>query len=286
MFNIIKIVFFCLVIWVGFAAYTLVGIPLIIPAAPPVEERLTGEITMEQFVALGDRVFHGKGTCTLCHNALLRAPLLDSIGAEAEAILKDPRYKGEATTGEEYLHESLVHPSAFVVAGFGKKGTNDTVSPMADVSKGAIALSDVEMDAVTAYLQSSAGVDVTVALPSGDAPVEEEEVAEVKPAENATEALMKFECSMCHTHPLIEEGGDTGPDLTPLVTRAATMKKGMSAKQYLVEAILDPNAMIVEPDTYDEDTMPDDYADRMTVTEMNMIVDALLGKEEKKEGGE
>jgi len=282
MLNIAKIVVFMVVVMLGFVGFTRFAIPLIIPAAPPVEEKLTGEITMDQYIALGDKIFHGKGTCTLCHNPVGgRAPLLDSVGATAEERIKDERYKGEATTGEEYIHESMVNPSAYVVAGFGKKGTNDTVSPMPDISKGAIGLSEVEIGAVIAYLQSNAGVDVTVELPSGDVGGgEEEEVQEIKVAENPKEAFEKFECGTCHMHQLIEEGGDIGPDLSKLATEAGKRKKGMSGAQYIIESITDPNAFIADKENYDPDTMPDDYASRMTVAELNMIVDALLGKTE------
>ncbi len=131
---------------------------------PPAEKATT----IEQYIAIGERIFNGKGTCTLCHNPVSgRAPLLDKVGAIAEERLKDPRYKGKAKTGEEYIHESMVDPSAYVVAGFGKPGTNDTVSRMLNVSKGAIGLSDAEMGAIIAYLQQIAGVKITVKLPMG-----------------------------------------------------------------------------------------------------------------------
>lgn len=288
MVNIFKIVLFSVLVWSGFVGFTRFGIPLIIPEPPPVEEKLTGEITMDQYVAFGGRIFKKKGTCTLCHNPVGgRAPLLGAVGAVAEERIKNPVYKGSAKTPEEYIRESMLDPSAFVVPGFGKKGTNDTISPMPIINKGAIGLSDVEINAVISYLQSIAGTDITVALPSGEAEVEEEEEEqEIQVAANATEAFAKFECSACHMHPLIEEGGDVGPDLTDLFNNAGARKKGFSAEQYLVESIIDPNAFIVSPDEFDSDMMPDDLASRMTVLELNMLVNALLGKEEKKAEGE
>ncbi len=281
--ELIKIVIFSIVMMMGFTGYTRYGIPLIIPEPPPVEETLSGEITMDQYIAFGDKIFNGKGTCMLCHNPVGgRAPVLDTAGSIATERLKDARYKGAATNAEEFLRESLIDTSAYVVVGFGKKGTNDTVSPMPNVSKGAIGLSEVEMNAVIAYLQSLAGVDVTVPLPSGDAAATaEEEPAEIKVAENAAEAFEKFECGTCHMHPLIEEGGDIGPDLTPMKEAAAKRVKGMSAERYLAESITDPNAFLAGE--YDEDMMPADYPERMTVAELNMIVDAMLGIETKKE---
>ena len=140
-----------------FAGYSNFGIPQIEPAPPPKEEKLDlGSMTMDQFIALGDRIFQGKVTCTLCHNSLGRAPMLGTIAEVFPKRLKDERSKGEAEDLEAYLVESLVEPSAFVVAGFGKKGTNDAESPMPNVSGGSIGLSEAEVAAVVAYLQDQA----------------------------------------------------------------------------------------------------------------------------------
>jgi cytochrome c551/c552 len=288
MVNILKIVFFSIAVWMGFVGFARFGIPLIVPEPPPVEEKLTGEITMDQFVAFGGKIFKKKGTCLLCHNPVGgRAPLLGAAASVAEERIKDENYKGIAKTGEEYLRESMLDPSAYVVKGFGKKGTNDTLSPMPVINKGAIGLSDMEIDAVIAYLQSTAGVDITVALPSGDAEVDDtEEEQVIKVAENAKEAFEKFECGACHMHPMVEEGGEVGPDLTNIAKDAGTKKKGLSAEQYIVESIIDPNAFIADTEEYDPDMMPDDLAGRMTVLELNMLVNALMGKEEKKAEGD
>ncbi len=97
----------------------------------------------------------GKGLCPLCHNVtgtVMRdaAPDLTAnhqsgvpIGLRGELRIRDPRYRRadfvkneafagsrRATTGFEYIVESHVCPSCYVVAGFGKKGTNDRESPM------------------------------------------------------------------------------------------------------------------------------------------------------------
>lgn len=116
------VVIFSLLMIGFFAGYSNFGIPQIEPAPPPVEEKIDlGAMDMDQFIALGTKIFSGKGTCTLCHNELGRAPMLGTIGDAAVQRLKDPRYKGAAEDVEEYLLESLVEPSAFVVEGFGKK---------------------------------------------------------------------------------------------------------------------------------------------------------------------
>lgn len=282
--ELLKILTTSLVVILGFVGYATYGIPLVIPELPPVEEKLTGALTMDQFLALGKKVFNGKGTCTLCHSPVGgRAPLLDTVGSVANERLKDPRYKGKAKTGEEYIRESMIDTSAFVVAGFGKPGTGDTVSPMPDVSKGAIALNEVELNAVIAYLQSNAGVEVTVALPTGAAPAADKaEPAKIEPAKTFPEAFTKFECVTCHAAPGVE-GGDMGPPLTALKAEAAKRKKGMTAEQYIFESVTSPNAFVVKG--FEPDMMPGDYASRMTVAELNLIVNGVLGKDAGKEGG-
>lgn len=275
--ELLKIIGISLAAIVGFVGYATFGIPLVVPAPPPEEAKISGEMTMDQFIALGDKIFHGKGTCTLCHNPVGgRAPLLDQVGPHAKERLEDERYEGKATNVEEYIYESMTDPSAYVVAGFGKPGTNDTVSPMPDVSGGAIGLSEAEMRAVIAYLQSSSGVEVTAKIPTGAAPVEEEEAAAApKPAASAEEAFNKFGCVTCHKVPGVEEAGDLGPDLTALADSAAGRVEGMSAREFVVDSIINPNAVIAEG--FDADMMPADFAEQMMVAELNMIVDALLG---------
>lgn len=45
-------------------------------------------------------------------------PELTKIGSVAADRIADPNYAGEATTPEEYIHESIVNPNAYVVEGF------------------------------------------------------------------------------------------------------------------------------------------------------------------------
>lgn len=276
-----KILVYGLLIMLAFAGYAKFGIPLVIPEAPPVEEKITGAMTKDQFVAMGDKIFHGKGTCTLCHSPVGgRAPNLDAVGPRSSERIKDPRYKGKAKTGEEYIRESMMEPSTYVVEGFGKPGTNDTVSPMPNINKGAIGLSDVEINSVIAYLQKSGGVEVTVALPTGAAPAAPggaaEAAAPAKPAATAIEAFNKYGCVTCHIVPGIAEGGDMGPNLTKLASVAGSRKPGMTGQAYIIESISTPNAYVVKG--FEPDMMPGDFAEKMTMSEMNLIVNALLGK--------
>ncbi|MDH3973681.1 MAG: c-type cytochrome [Deltaproteobacteria bacterium] len=260
--TFLKVVIFSVLAIEAFSLYANYGIPNVKPAPPPVEEKLDlGAMTMDTFIALGEKIYKGKGTCTLCHNELGRAPMINKVAAIAEERMKDARYKGEAKSSEAYVMESLIKPSAFVVAGFGKAGTNDTVSPMPDVSSGSIGLSDAEVKAVIAYLQDSAGVDVTVEIPT-DAPAEEEgEEETVRVALKTPEEIVeKFGCGMCHK--IAGHLGDIAPDLT---------KIGASVdSNYLRRAILDPNADIAKG--FEPDMMPPDLGEQMAASELEILV--------------
>ncbi|MCP4319192.1 MAG: c-type cytochrome [Hyphomicrobiales bacterium] len=267
--QFLSVVAFTLITIGCFTAYSNYGIPQIEPAPPPKEEKLDlGSMTMDQFVALGERLFNGKGTCTLCHNSLGRAPLLDTLGDVTPGRLGDARYEGEAGNVEEYLIESLVEPSAFVVEGFGKKGTNDTESPMPDVSGGGISLSEAEILAVVAYLQERGGSEVTVEIPTdvGEGDEDEEEEEELEPREAVSDPKLLVSMFMCDACHMIDgEGGDIGPDLS-----------GIGAardRAYLRRAILDPNADITEG--FEPDQMPEDMAEQMYVSELEILVDFL-----------
>jgi len=172
--NFLKVTVFSLLMITLFSLYSNYGIPEIQPAPPPVEEELDlGSMSMEQFVALGEKIVNGKGTCTLCHNAVGgRAPLLENLAVAVSERLQDPRYEGEATDLESYIVESMLKPSAFVVVGFGKAGSGDRESPMPGVTGGGIDLSEAEIGSVVAYLQDLGGAEVTVEIPTGAVDVE------------------------------------------------------------------------------------------------------------------
>lgn len=260
MTNFLKVSGFSLLVIGGFTAFSNFGIPQVKPEPPPAGEKLElGAMTMEQFVALGGKIYNDKGTCTLCHNAMGRAPMLDKIGAVAAETLKSPNYKGAAKTVEEYLHESLVKPSAYVVAGFGKAGTNDAESPMPDVSGGGIGLSEAEIAAVIAYLQESSGSEVTVAIPVPAADSAGESAAPKTPEE----VVAKYGCGACHV--VAGQTGTVGPSLAKI---GATKNK-----EYLRQAILDPDVVIAKG--YAAGMMPKTYGEQLKAQELEMLVNYL-----------
>ena len=269
MSNFLKVVVFSLLVIAFFAGFSNFGVPQIEPAPPPKEEKLElGAMTIDQFVALGKKLFEGKGTCTLCHNPVGgRAPLLDRAAAAAAERLNDPRYKGKAKNVEDYLYESMVAPSAYVVSGFGKAGTNDTESPMPDASSGSIRLSEAELRAVVAYLQDLSGVEVTVKIPTevGTEQKAEAKPAQRPPAKNAEELIAQFACTACHKIGA-QPGGPIGPDLSKIgATKDA---------EYLRRAILDPNADVAKG--FARGLMPANYGEQLFARELEMLVAYLV----------
>lgn len=268
MMMFLKVTAFSLLVMAGFWGFSNFGIPQIRPEPPPEEAKLDlGAMTMDQFVALGGKIYNGKGTCTLCHNAMGRAPMLDKVAAAAAERLKDARYKGTAKTVEEYLVESLVKPSAFVVAGFGKSGTNDTESPMPDVTGGGIGLNESELKAVVAYLQDSSGGEVTVEIPKMEAPAEGGDAAKAEEAPLKTpEAIIaKHGCGACHV--VADQAGTLGPSLKKIGA-------GRN-KEFIRQSIIDPDAVVAKGFT--AGMMPKTYADQMKASELELLVNYLAG---------
>jgi mono/diheme cytochrome c family protein len=271
--NFLNVVIFSLIMIGSFGGYATFGIPRIKPAPPPVEEKLDlGAMTMETYIAMGEKIFKGKGTCTLCHNERGRAPDLPKLNMadETKKALADPRYKakGEATDVQGYLYESMVAPSAYVVAGFGKSGTNDTVSPMPNISGGSIGLSDIEINSVIAYLQDLSGIEVTVELPTMEAPPEEdsgEDGGGRAPYTSVDEIIGELGCGACHM--IGEDEGEIGPNL-----RHIGAKRDV---EYLRRAVMDPNADIAEG--FEADTMPDTFGDDLSAKEFDMLINYLAG---------
>ena len=95
MSALIKAVGFSVFMIFLFGSVTYV-LPQVKGEAPEEEEVALGELTMDDFVAMGERIYRGKGTCTLCHNNLGRAPDMLTYDVQAVALerLEDDRYEG------------------------------------------------------------------------------------------------------------------------------------------------------------------------------------------------
>lgn len=117
---------------------------------PPEVIEIAEDISADEMVDIGRGIFEGKGICNTCHtigkSGSLRFPDLDGIAGRSAT-----RRAGMGAL--DYLAESLYEPNIFIVDGF---------SPgMPAINKPPIGLTDQEILAVIAYLQTLGG-EVTV----------------------------------------------------------------------------------------------------------------------------
>ncbi len=228
----------------------------------PVEKTFDpGAFTEESFVLLGEDLFKGKGTCTLCHNNMGRAPdiLARNMVETAAERLADARYQGKATDAESYLRESMLEPSLYIVKNYGKQGSK---SPMPVINKAPIQLSDIEINAIIAYMQVKDGNQMTVALPTATPTEEKTTVQAPALAENAEAAINQYGCTACHA--ILTSESSIGPDLRNVATRLSSAE--------IRQSIIEPNAVITEGYS---PMMPNNFAEQMKVKELEMIVQFL-----------
>ncbi|MDQ7029007.1 MAG: c-type cytochrome [Ardenticatenia bacterium] len=93
------------------------------------EEGGVDAVAVDLFTQLGCLGCHSLATVPGAVGTV--GPPLDGLGERAASVIADPAYTGNATTPEEYIRESIVDPSAFVVAGYPDvmpKGFGDQLS--------------------------------------------------------------------------------------------------------------------------------------------------------------
>ncbi len=272
----------------------------------------------------------GKGQCPLCHtfdpgDNIGRCPNLFGIEDRSHTRLKEDRYlnqpfkageedpvthvvkgnpgaidpayrragAGEEMTGEDYIRESMMCPTCYVVKGFG--GPGDVKSPMPIINKPPISLSPVEVNAVIAWLQSKDTpgefTKVTVPLPSAEAAAPEESEDEEAPVfvtgnEPIGEMINILGCPLCHTIPGIEGAiGELGPKLHEKTNALERIKdsrykgKATNIKEYVRESILDPSAYVVfnevEGELFPDGLMPPDFKNKLSIEALDKLVDFI-----------
>ena len=134
------------------ALYTLIAnkIPQV-QSEVPQALTLGANVTPEQLVAAGEKVFNGIGGCTTCHGLGTRAPnlLTDEKGTGPIGVRCAKREPGKSC--KQYLYESLADPTAYVVSGY------QPIMPVMTRQ-----LSPEQVWAVIAYLEAQGGtLDVT-----------------------------------------------------------------------------------------------------------------------------
>ena len=241
---------------IAFYTYYANSIPQL-KRQPPEEITIEAGATPEQLTAAGRQVFFGKGGCAVCHTIGqpgTRAPDLQGIGARAGT-------RRPGMSAKAYLIESLINPQEFLVPGF------PPIMPPAN--KPPVGLNQAEMAAVVAFLQSLGGkVDVKLEdVPAGPTtasagtPAAAPRMAGDPRA--GKELFNSKGCVACHRIAGVAEPPvkPIGPELTDIGAKKKPSE--------IMEAIIDPLAEITPG--YPP-VMPPDFAQRLTVKELNDLV--------------
>jgi len=262
-FNIVVIAFF---LYVGNSIPQL-------RQDPPKELVLAADAPAEDFIKAGQDIFYGKGTCALCHEIGKkgeRCPDLAGVGERAGTRIKEAGYKGKATDGAEYLVESVMDPTAYVVEGY-----QPSMPPVGRQ------LSDLELVAVVSFLQSQ-GSEVTVngqthfpkwrgegggAATAAAAPAAGTAAAAPSGA-SGQELMQQWGCVTCHKL----DGPEKliGPSLWDIGARKDA--------NYIRESILQPDAVVVEgfPAGLMKGTLDGSgFYQKVPLQDLNAIVDYL-----------
>jgi cytochrome c2 len=240
---------------------------------PPKELVLAADASTEDFVRAGQDIFYGKGTCALCHEIGKkgeRCPDLAGVGERAETRIKEERYKGKAANGAEYIVESVMEPTAYVVEGY-----QPSMPPVGRQ------LNDLELIAVVSFLQSQGG-EVTVngqsrfpkwrgegggAAPAAAAPAPAT-AATAPSGAGGQELVQQWGCIACHKFDGPEKL--VGPSLWDVGARKDA--------NYIRESILQPDAVVVEgfPAGLMKGTLDGSgFYQKVSLQDLNTIVDYL-----------
>jgi cytochrome c2 len=224
------------------AFYTYVG--QMVPQTevhPPKSRDIRPDMTQDELVEAGQDIVGGKGTCLGCHTLGAdkpgRFPDLGGVGARAGK-------RKPGMTDVEYLAEALYEPNAYIVEGF--------TPGMPTINKPPIGLSDQEIIAVIAYLQSLGGTTTVTlgthlkyasaapASPASAAPQAQAApvAAAPAPSEPASphDLLQRGNCLQCHSFKPAEKS--VGPGLYDVGLRLRPAQ--------IYESIMDPDAVTAQ----------------------------------------
>lgn len=207
---------------------------------PPESAELIADMTPVELAAVGEEIVAGKGTCLGCHtigstSESLRFPDLGGIGAAAAT-------REEGKDDVAYLAESLYEPNQYIVEGF--------LGGMPTINKPPIGLSDDEIKAVIAYLQSLGGTP-SVTLETDIGYETEDQAASAATSAGSTAGATSgaagstldgpgvfaaYGCAACHNIDTPDRG--VGPSLFDAGSRLG--------KAEIYESIMEPDAVITD----------------------------------------
>ena len=281
--TLLKVSLFYL-IWIG--AFIYVSVVLTEISGGGGTMRPSGEISPEA----GEALFWNKGKCSTCHSlgsrgSAERGPNLGVKDAFTEPIEVRSAKRKPGMSAVQYIVESIYEPEVFIVPGFSKLMTPIHLPP--------IALSDEEIAAVISYLLSESGIEVGAKelqqVARAQAPYKGKSrdlaAASMAPSirfpegdpEDGKDTFEEMECFKCHKVAGVkfpvskdEEEGGVGPDLTGI--------GDIQTREYLIESIVNPNAVIVGGKGYttkDGKSKMPEFAESMTVAQLQNLADFL-----------
>jgi len=248
------------------ALYTLIAnkIPQV-QSEVPQTLTLGANVTSEQLVAAGEKVFNGIGGCTTCHGLGTRAPnlLTDEKGTGSIGARCAKRESGKSC--KQYLYESLDNPTAYVVQGY------QPIMPVMTRQ-----LSPAQVWSVIAFLESQGG---TVDVSASDIPAASAPAAPAAPAGGGGGGGAAFAggstdpkaivqaagCLACHK--LDGQGQTIAPDLTHVGSRrdAESIRK----------KILDPMSSVAKGYEKLAGIMPKMFGTMMNASQLEALAQFL-----------
>ena len=240
---------------------------------PPETIEISGNMSAEEMVAIGEQIVGGKGTCLSCHTVGAdkpgRFPDLGGVGARAGSRI-------EGYSDVEYLAESLYEPDSYLVEGFNPG--------MFAANKPPISLTGDEILAVIAYLQSLGGEPTvttdtqlkyvgtaTESAPAAVSSPTSERDSTGGVAQTGDQLLLSFLCTTCHS--LDTPDRLVGPSLFDVGQRLT--------KPQLYEAIKDPDATIAEgfpPAVMVATLTAQQFYDKISAVQLKTLVGYLAEK--------
>ncbi|PYP24404.1 MAG: hypothetical protein DMD55_14650 [Gemmatimonadetes bacterium] len=245
------------------ALYTLIAnkIPQV-QSEVPQALTLGANVTPEQLVSAGEKVFNGIGGCTTCHGLGTRAPnlLTDEKGTGLIGARCGKREPGKSC--KQYLFESLDNPTAYVVPGY------QPIMPVMTKQ-----LSPQQIWAVIAFLESQGGtVDVSAsdipAAGAGVAPGVSPGPAGPGLAGGSTDPqaiIQAAGCLVCHK--LDGQGQVIAPDLTHLGSRRTA--------ESIRKKVLDPTSSIAKGYEKLAGIMPKTFGTMLNAAQLEALVQYL-----------
>jgi mono/diheme cytochrome c family protein/cytochrome c551/c552 len=251
------------------ALYTLIAnkIPQV-QSEVPQALTLGADVTPEQLVAAGEKLFNGAGGCTACHGLGTRAPnlLTDEQGDGTIGARCGKREPGKSC--KEYLYVRLDGRATYKVKGY------QPIMPVMTKQ-----LSPAQIWALIAFLESQGGtVDVTAAdIPAETAPAPGgggggspggSSAGGAAFAGGSTEAMAIITAAGClGCHKLNGTGGVIAPDLTHVGARRTA--------DSIRRKILDPASSIAKGYEKMAGIMPKTFGTMMSAAQLEALVQFL-----------